>query len=136
MSVVYVDFSVPGYAVPLELVRSYNSITALNETSGWSGAFGWGWTSPLETTLSVTPEKAVILRDGGTGNNITFRANQTNEKALSDFNRAVKRAFFEQQKRRKLSESELSQLELPEKMQVQLKTDSQFRAEIAARVTK
>lgn len=133
MSVVYVDFSVPGYAVPLELVRSYNSITALNETSGWSGAFGWGWTSPLETTLSVTPEKAVILRDGGTGNNITFRANQTNEKALSDFHRAVKRAFFEQQKRRKLSESELSQLELPEKMQAQLKTDSQFRAEIAAR---
>ncbi|NDD03876.1 MAG: hypothetical protein EB078_03130, partial [Proteobacteria bacterium] len=60
MNVVYVDFSVPGYAVPLELLRSYNSITALNETSGWSGTFGWGWTSPLETTLTVTPEKSVI----------------------------------------------------------------------------
>lgn len=133
MNVVYVDFSVPGYAVPLELLRSYNSITALNETSGWSGTFGWGWTSPLETTLTVTPEKSVILRDGGTGNNIIFRAGQLESKAVDGFIHSVKKLYFEQKKGRKLSESELSQLALPEKMSTQLRTDPQFRSEIAGR---
>ena len=133
MNVVYVDFSVPGYAVPLELVRSYNSITALNETTGWSGAFGWGWTSPLETTLTVTPEKAVILRDGGTGNNIIFRPSQPDEKVLESFYLSVKKAYFDQQKNRKLSASELSQLELPEKMQIRMKSDPLFRNELATR---
>ena len=133
MNVVYVDFSVPGYAVPLELLRSYNSITALNETTGWSGAFGWGWTSPIETTLTVTPEKAVILRDGGTGNNVIFKASQSDPKVLSAFYKTVKKIYFEQKKGRKLSESELNQLELPDKMDSQLKNDSAFRAEIASR---
>lgn len=133
LNISYVDFSVPGYAVPLELVRSYNSITALNETSGWSGAFGWGWTSPIETTLTVTPEKKVILRDGGTGNNVIFSTAQPNEKAIEAFSVRVKKAFFEQQKRRKLSESELSQLELPSSMSEKLRNDSQFRSEIASR---
>lgn len=133
MNVVYVDFSVPGYAVPLELVRSYNSITALNETNGWSGAFGWGWTSPIETTLTVTPEKTVILRDGGTGNNVIFRPSRPDEKALSSFLQSLKKAYFEEQKRRKLSASELSQLELPEKMLARLKAESKFRSEMASR---
>lgn len=133
LNISYVDFSVPGYAVPLELIRSYNSITALSETSGWSGAFGWGWTSPIETTLTVTPERKVILRDGGTGNNIIFSASQPNEKAIETFISRVKKAFFEQQKRRKLSDSELSQLELPTSMLSKLKAESQFRSEIASR---
>lgn len=133
LNISYVDFSVPGYAVPLELVRSYNSITALNETSGWSGSFGWGWTSPIETTLTVTPEKKVILRDGGTGNNIIFSSSHSDEKAVEIFTGKVKKAFFEQQKRRKLSESELSQLELPSSMSSKLKTDKQFRSEMASR---
>ncbi|MFM8270665.1 MAG: DUF6531 domain-containing protein [Pseudomonadota bacterium] len=133
LNISYVDFSVPGYAVPLELVRSYNSITALSETSGWSGAFGWGWTSPIETTLTVTPEKKVILRDGGTGNNIIFSPSQPNEKAIEAFSSSVKKAYFEQQKRRKLTESELSQLELPSSITTKLKSDSQFRSEMASR---
>jgi len=133
LNVVYVDFSVPGYAVPLELVRSYNSITALNERTGWSGVFGWGWTSPLETTLSVTPEKKVILRDGGTGNNILFSPPQTDEKELHLFLKKIKKAYFEEQKRRKLSESELSSLKLPEHVDQKLKLDPLFRTELANR---
>ena len=133
MSVVYVDFSVPGYAVPLELIRSYNSITALNEKTGWSGAFGWGWTSPLETTLTVTPEKDVILRDGGTGNNIVFRRSQNEEEVIASFIKELKKAYYQQQKNRKLSESELAPLELPEKMLVQLRKDARFRSEMASR---
>ncbi|NBT58507.1 hypothetical protein EBT16_06960, partial [bacterium] len=133
LNISYVDFSVPGYAVPLELVRSYNSITALNETSGWSGIFGWGWTSPIETTLTVTPEKKVILRDGGTGNNVIFSPVQSDEKAIEVFGNRVKKAYFEQQKRRKLSESELTQLELPSSISSKLKTDKQFRSEMASR---
>jgi len=133
MSVVYVDFSVPGYAVPLELIRNYNSITSLNEKTGWSGAFGWGWTSPLETTLTVTPEKAVILRDGGTGNNIIFKREQSDTKEIEAFIKELKKAYFQRQKNRKLSESELTQMELSEKMIAQLKSDSRFRNEMASR---
>jgi len=133
LNISYVDFSIPGYAVPLELVRSYNSITSHSETTGWSGSFGWGWTSPIETTLTVTPDKKVILRDGGTGNNVIFSSAQPNQKAIEAFSAQVKKAFFEQQKRRKLSASELSQLELPSSMVEKLKADSQFRAEIASR---
>lgn len=133
LQVVYVDFSVPGYAVPLELVRSYNSITALNERTGWSGVFGWGWTSPLETTLSVTPEKKVILRDGGTGNNILFSPAQPDEKALQAFHKRLKKAYFERQKRRKLSDSELLSLNLPDNIEKRLQTDASFRTELANR---
>lgn len=133
LQVVYVDFSVPGYAVPLELVRSYNSITALSERTGWSGVFGWGWTSPLETTLSVTPEKKVILRDGGTGNNILFSPEEPDQKALQAFYKSLKKAYFEQQKRRKLSDSELSSLRLPEAVDKRVKTDTSYRSELANR---
>lgn len=68
MNAIYIDFSIQGMIIPLEVVRTYNSITALNEVTGWPGSFGWGWTSPFESALITTAERNVILRDGGTGN--------------------------------------------------------------------
>lgn len=73
LNTIYIDFTIPGTVVPLEVVRTYNSITAINEATGWPGAFGWGWTSPFETTLTTTAERNVILRDGGSGNTIYFK---------------------------------------------------------------
>jgi YD repeat-containing protein len=133
MNAIYIDFSIPGAAVPLEVVRTYNSITAINEATGWPGAFGWGWTSPFESTLTLTAEKNVILRDGGSGNTIYFRPEKEDPSARASFFEAVKKAYFELKKGSTLSEEELKSLQLPEKMLVQLKTSAPFRAEMASK---
>lgn len=132
-TIIYIDFSITGNAVPLELVRSYNSITATNETTGWSGAFGWGWTSAFETTLTITPERHVILRDGGTGNTILFKPEKEDPKAKETFYKNFKRAYFEKKKGRKLSTDELNKLQLPEKIATRLRSDPQYRGQEAAR---
>ena len=90
-NVIYIDFSIPGKVVPLELVRSYNSITALNESNGWLGAFGWGWTSPFETTLTVTSKKSLRLmeREDMTRCSLLVRARPT-KRSLNNGERDVK----------------------------------------------
>lgn len=133
-NIIYIDFSVPGSAVPLELVRAYNSITAFNEQTGWSGSFGWGWTSPFETTLITTPDRSVILRDGGTGNTITFRTEKEDPKVKEAFYANYKRAYFESKTGKKLSSQELQKLQLPQKNASRLRTDPQFRASEAQRL--
>jgi len=132
-NVIYIDFSIPGKIVPLELVRSYNSITALNEQSGWNGAFGWGWTSPFETTLTVTPERHVILRDGTSGNTVLFKSENEDPQVKQAFFENVRIAYYERKLGRKLKPEESKQLMIPEKMLARLKTDPQFRAEIASK---
>lgn len=132
-NIMYIDFSIPTSTVPLELVRSYNSLTALNETNGWPGSFGWGWSSPIETTLNTTPEKNVILRDGITANNVIFRSQKEDPKVVSQFLEDIKRAYFEQKRNRKLNKNELNKLELPQKILVRLKKDLYFRAEMASK---
>ncbi len=130
-NVIYIDFSLPGASVPLELVRTYNSITAVSESNGWDGAFGWGWTSPFETTLTTTADRNVLLRDGTTGNTVTFRPNKEKPADKKQFFAAIKKAYFERQKGRKLSDAELSKLQMPEPMQLKLKSDPAYRKELA-----
>jgi len=132
-NIIYIDFSIPGRVVPLELVRSYNSITALSEASGWSGAFGWGWTSPFETTLTVTPERHVLLRDGGSGNSVVFKPEKEDPRVRDEFFESVRVAHFERQRGKKLSPQELGGLKLPDKMVTRLKTEPAYRNEIAAK---
>ena len=130
-SVIYVDFSIPGKVIPLELVRTYNSITALNESTGWSGAFGWGWTSPFETMLTVTPERQVMLRDGQTGNTINFKPQKEDPKVRLQFFESVRAAYFERKLGRKPSKAEYARLQLPENVVSRLKGEPAFRAEMA-----
>lgn len=132
MNAVYVDFSLPLASVPLEVVRTYNSITAINEATAWSGSFGWGWTSPFETTLTVTAERNAILRDGGTGNTLYFKPEKEDPSSREKFIKAVTKAYFELKKGRTISEDELKSLTLPEKMTKQLQSSAQFRAATAA----
>lgn len=132
-TVIYIDFSIPGSVVPLELIRTYNSITAINESTGWNGAFGWGWTSPFETTLTTTPERHVLLRDGATGNTVVFKPLKEDPKLLEQFLVKIKRAYFEQEKRRKLTDEELSRLEMPTNIKTKLESDAKYRTELALR---
>lgn len=132
-NIIYIDFSISGKSVPLELIRSYNSITGLSEQTGWSGAFGWGWTTPFETTLTVTPERHVLLRDGTTGNTILFRPDKEDPKIKDTFYESVRVAYFERKLGRKLETREMQTLKLPDKVSARLKTDPTFRAEMAAK---
>jgi len=129
----YVDFSVPGDVIPLELVRTYNSITALNTRTGWNGAFGWGWTSDFETTVTITPERYVLLRDGNTGNNVIFRPIRMDGKAIDSFIEQVRGAYFARKKGRVPTPAEMKKLELPSDMKRKLKTDPMFRRDVAIR---
>jgi len=133
MSLIYVDFSLTAGPVPLELLRSYNSITAANENSGWSGAFGWGWTAPFETTLTTTPDRTVLLRDGGTGNTVVFRPEKDDPKAKALFYDSLKKAYFEAKNNRKMTTGELNKEKLPENVLSRLKTDPLYRTEMADR---
>lgn len=132
-SVVYIDFNIPGPVLPLELARTYNSITATSEQKGWLGAFGWGWTSPFETTLTTTPDRNVLLRDGMSGNTVLFRPENEDPKVMTQFLETLKRAYFEQEKHRTFSKEEMAKLALPERIVSQLKKDPDFRAELAAK---
>lgn len=132
-NIIYIDFSVPGSVLPLELVRSYNSITAVSENNGWKGALGWGWTSPFETTLTVTPDRSVLLRDGATGNTLRFGPEKEDPKVISNFVEAVKKSYFERQQGKKLRKSDLTSLQLPDKILSRLKVDAAFRTELAAK---
>jgi YD repeat-containing protein len=132
-SVIYIDFNVPGPILPLELARTYNSITATSEQKGWLGAFGWGWTSPFETTLNTTPDRNVLLRDGGNGNTVLFRPENEDPKAMQSFIDEVKKAYFQRERRKELSSADLSKLTLPERIASKLKKDPEFRAEMASK---
>ncbi len=132
-TLIYIDFSIPGKIVPLELVRSYNTLTALNEVNGWNGAFGWGWTSPFETTLTVTPERHVILRDGQSGNTVLFKPTKEDPKVRQAYFEAVRQAYFERTLSRKMTPEENRKLVLPQKMAMRLKTEPEFRSEIAVK---
>ncbi len=132
-TIVYVDFSIAGPAVPLEIARSYNTLTALSEKSGWKGAFGWGWTAPFETTMTTTPDRQVVLRDGGSGNTLLFRPQNQDDKALDEFFVKFKRSYFEQSQGKKLSEGELDKLNVPENVLSKMRTDAKYRAKMASR---
>lgn len=132
-NVIYVDFSVSGSVLPLELIRSYNSITAVSESTGWKGAFGWGWTSPFETTFTLTPDRHVLLRDGATGNTIMFRPQKEDPNVRKQFFEAVKKAYFERERGRKLTSKQLKGLTLPERLLTKLKADPNYRVDIATK---
>ncbi len=132
-SVVYIDFSLQGPVLPLELARTYNSITATSEQKGWLGAFGWGWTAPFETTLTTTPDRNVLLRDGANGNTVLFRPENEDPKVMTQFLERMKKAYYEREKARTLSKEELARLTLPERIVGQMKRDPDFRSEMAAK---
>ncbi len=133
VNLLYVDFSIPGPVLPVELTRAYNSITALNENTGWNGLFGWGWTTLSESLLTVTGDRRVLLRDGQSGNTLTFAKEKEDPTIQERFLQEVKRAFFEQKMGQAQSAAELSTKTLPPRMQSQLQTDPAFRAEIAVK---
>ncbi len=129
--VTYVDFRIPGDVLPLELSRSYNSITAVSEKTGWNGAFGWGWTADFESVMTVTPERHVVLRDGQTGNTVIFAPTKPDPQTEAKFFEAVKEAYFSRQLNRAVPEQELKKLNLPSKFLTRLRAEPDFRIQVS-----
>ncbi|MBI1859573.1 MAG: RHS repeat protein [Deltaproteobacteria bacterium] len=132
MNLLYVDFSIPGPVLPVELARSYNSITAVFETNGWNGAFGWGWTSLMESVITLTGDRKILLRDGFSGNTLTFASAKESPAVKARFMHDLKRAFFQDRLGRKLSDAEVNKLSLPPSMEVRLANEPKYRADAAA----
>ena len=57
----YTDIVVPGGGKNLKITRTYNSKSA---KKGW---FGYGWGSNFETSLRVSADGSVVIREYGSG---------------------------------------------------------------------
>jgi YD repeat-containing protein len=125
LGIYYIDISLVESPFVLELVRSYNSLTALNEKSGWEGSFGWGWSSPIETTLTLTPERNIIVRDGSSGNSILFKAENEDPKSLDKFFEEFKKAYGGKEN-----------IKAPAKLIEKMKTDAKYRLQMAKKYMK
>ena len=73
-NILYLDSTTPTSQGDINLYRAYNSLTALSEKYGTQGAFGFGFTSALETQLTITQQGELLLRDGSSGNTLAFQA--------------------------------------------------------------
>jgi len=60
------DLVLPGVGYDLRVTRTYNS------RSLFSGLFGFGWCSPWETKIEVTPESFLRLTECGAGMEVVF----------------------------------------------------------------
>jgi YD repeat-containing protein len=70
----WIDMEVPGSGYDLKIVRTYNSRSLFN------GIFGFGWCSDFETTLEVTGDGNVKVKECGGGQEITFSAREMTKK--------------------------------------------------------
>lgn len=60
------DLSVPGRGMPLDLTRTYNSMSAATD-----GPFGFGWSFPYGMSLSF-PDATHVVVNQGNGSQVTF----------------------------------------------------------------
>jgi YD repeat-containing protein len=62
----WTDMEVPGSGYDFKVVRTYNSRSLFN------GMFGFGWCSDFETTMEVTPEGNIKVKECGAGMAIIY----------------------------------------------------------------
>lgn len=60
-SIIFTDFLVSGSVFDMSIQRTYNSRTLHN------GIFGFGWCSDFETSLNVTPDGSIRIKECGGG---------------------------------------------------------------------
>ncbi len=60
------DISVPGRGIPLDLTRTYNSMSAATD-----GPFGFGWSFPYDMSLSF-PDATHVVVNQENGSQVTF----------------------------------------------------------------
>ncbi|MCX7977437.1 MAG: DUF6531 domain-containing protein [Bdellovibrionaceae bacterium] len=63
---VWTDMDVPGSGYELKVQRAYNSRSLFN------GLFGFGWCSEFETSLEITAEGNIKVRECGSGVEVVY----------------------------------------------------------------
>ncbi len=74
----WTDIEIPGTGFDLKILRTYNS------RSLFSGIFGFGWCSDYETSLEITAESNLKLRECGGGLEIVYSPREINRKDVQD----------------------------------------------------
>lgn len=74
----WIDMDVPGSGYDLKIIRTYNSRSLFN------GMFGFGWCSDFETSMQVTAEGNVKIKECGGGLEVTFSAREVSRKDVDN----------------------------------------------------
>ncbi len=70
----WIDMEVPGSGFDLKVIRTYNSRSLFN------GIFGFGWCSDFETSLEVTGDSNVKIKECGGGQEVVFSPREMTKK--------------------------------------------------------
>lgn len=114
----WVDIDTGSSGFDLKVQRTYNSRTVHN------GIFGFGWCSDFETSLTVTAQNTLRVKECGAGLNIEFsRGNAKSEKSV---NKLVAEIMVQVKKRNKGQPASFFT-----NLERQMRTDSLLRDEFA-----
>lgn len=114
----WVDMNVPGTGYDLKILRTYNSRSLFN------GMFGFGWCSDFETSMEITAEGNIKVKECGGGLEVTFSAREITKKDVDNTINQVM-AKIKEQKKVGLTESYLKSA------QAQMYEDDSMRSELA-----
>lgn len=114
----WTDMEVPGSGYDFKVIRTYNSRSLFN------GMFGFGWCSDFETSMEVTPEGNIRVKECGGGMNIMYSAH---ELSRADIEKTISQIIAKVREERKVGNSEAYYKSL----QTELVEDDDRRAEMA-----
>lgn len=93
----WTDLEVAGSGYDMKVVRTYNSRSLFN------GMFGFGWCSDFETTLEVTPEGHLKIRECGAGVGITYAPGDLTK---ADVDKTISQIITKMKSEKKVGQSE------------------------------
>lgn len=93
----WTDIEVPGSGYDMKVVRTYNSRSLFN------GMFGFGWCSDFETSLEVTPEGHLKIRECGAGVGITYAPGQLSR---ADIDKTVNQIIAKMKTEKRVGQSD------------------------------
>lgn len=93
----WTDMEVPGAGYDFKIVRTYNSRSLFN------GIFGFGWCSDFETSMEVTPEGNIKVKECGGGVSIIYSAR---ELARADVDKTINTIITKMRAEKKVGQTE------------------------------
>ncbi len=114
----WVDMDAPGSGYDLKVSRTYNSRSLFN------GIFGFGWCSDFETSMEITAEGNLKIKECGGGLEVTFSPREVTKK---DVENTISTIIAKMKADKKVGKTE----SFYKNLQTQLSEDDNARAEYA-----
>lgn len=114
----WIDMDVPGSGYDLKINRTYNSRSLFN------GMFGFGWCSDFETSMEITAEGNLKVKECGGGLEVTFSPREVTRK---DIDATITTIISKMKADKKVGQTEAYYKNL----QTQLVEDDNMRSEYA-----